>query len=65
MSKTEETGYGVDPVVEEVRRAGEELARKAGYDLHRLCEHLREAERRHPERLARPTSTRPRAKTQQ
>ena len=33
-----------DPIVREVRRAGEELARTAGFDLHRLCERLREAE---------------------
>lgn len=63
MSRTEESGYAVDPVVEEVRRAGEELAREMGYDLHRLCEYLREAERQHPERLAQPASTRRKAAT--
>ena len=40
-----------DPVVAEVRRAGEEMAREADRDLHVLCERLREAERKHPERL--------------
>lgn len=40
-----------DPVVAEVRKAGDEMAREANYDLHTLCERLREAERQHPERL--------------
>lgn len=40
-----------DPIVDEVRRAGAEMAREANYDLHALCERLREAERRHPERV--------------
>lgn len=41
-----------DPIVEQTRRAGEELARAAGYDLHVMCERLRESERKHPERIA-------------
>ena len=48
-----------DPIVEEVRGAGAEIARKAGNDLHRLCEKLRAAQaasgsrpvRRRPRRL--------------
>ena len=40
-----------DPIVAEVRKAGDEMAREASYDLHTLCERLREAERQHPERL--------------
>ena len=49
-----------DPIVAEVRKAGEEMAREANYDLHILCERLREAEREHPERLAvLPPPTRP------
>ena len=46
--------FPADPIVEEVRKAGAEMAREAGYDLHLLCERLREAERRHPERLVIP-----------
>lgn len=42
-----------DPVVEEVRRAGAELAKAAGNDLHRFCEKLRKAERAHQDRLVR------------
>lgn len=30
-----------DPIVEEVRKAGEELARRANYDLHTFFENLR------------------------
>jgi hypothetical protein len=33
-----------DPIVEEVRQAGAEIARKSGNDLHRLCQHLRAAQ---------------------
>ena len=43
-----------DPVVEEVRKAGEQMAREANYDLHALCERLRETERKYPERLVVP-----------
>ena len=34
-----------DPIVKEVRAAGEELARRAGFDMDRLCEMLREQQR--------------------
>jgi len=40
-----------DPIVADVRKAGDEMAREADYDLHIVCERLREAERQHPERL--------------
>jgi hypothetical protein len=46
-----------DPIVEEIRKVRAELAREAGYDLHLICERLREAERQHPERMAAPKST--------
>ncbi len=36
-----------DPIVEEVRKAGEELARQANYDLHTFCENLRKNEKKH------------------
>ena len=41
-----------DPIVAEVRKAGDEIFREANYDIHTVCERLREAERQHPERLA-------------
>lgn len=45
---------GKTPIVEEFRQAGATLAKDAGYDLHRLCERLRVAEREHPERFTAP-----------
>ena len=33
-----------DPIVEEVRKAGEELARRANYDLHTFFENLRKSQ---------------------
>ncbi len=35
-----------DPIVSDVRRAGEELARKANYDLHILFQNLRNNEKK-------------------
>ena len=34
-----------DPIIAEVRKAGRELAHEADYDIHRLCELLREKEK--------------------
>ena len=39
-----------DPIIAEVRRAGDEMARESGYDLHALCARLRKAERKQPAR---------------
>ena len=41
-----------DPIVAEVRKAGDDYFRQDGYDIHKTLERLREAERRHPERIA-------------
>lgn len=35
-----------DPIVQEVRKAGEEIAKRANYDLHTFFEVLRENERK-------------------
>ncbi len=35
-----------DPIVEEVRKAGEELAKQANYDLHTFFENLRRNEKK-------------------
>ena len=37
-----------DPILEEVWRIKDELAREAGYDLHRLCENTRRWAAEHP-----------------
>lgn len=43
-----------DPIVDEIRKVRAELAREANYDLHTICERLREAEGQDPERVASP-----------
>jgi hypothetical protein len=42
-----------NPILEEIWRIKDELAREAGYDIHRMCENLRrwEAEHPHPGRV--------------
>jgi hypothetical protein len=40
-----------DPIIEEVRKAGENLARTAGYDVHAFFNLLREKEKQHADRL--------------
>jgi len=37
-----------NPILEEVRLIKDELAREAGYDLHRLCENTRRWAAEHP-----------------
>ena len=37
-----------DPIVQEARKAGEELARQAGYNLHTFFQKLRESEKKGP-----------------
>lgn len=36
----------IDPIVQDVRRAGEDLAKKANYDLHTLFQNLRDNEKK-------------------
>ena len=38
----------LDPVVEEIHRIRDEIARECGYDLHRIAEYFREGERDFP-----------------
>ncbi|MCL0047961.1 hypothetical protein M1N20_00655 [Dehalococcoidia bacterium] len=40
-----------DPIVEEVRKAGEELAKQANYDLHTFFENLRNNEKRQNQKI--------------
>ena len=47
-----------DPIVEEVRRAGDKIARECGYDLHRFCERLRQTEREFADRVGTPKALR-------
>ena len=41
-----------DPIVEEVRKARQEYAKRFNYDLHAMAEDLKQKERRHRDRLA-------------
>ncbi len=40
-----------DPILEEVYAIKDKLARQYGGDVHKLFEHLREAAKKHPERM--------------
>ena len=40
-----------DPIVREVREAGDKLAREAGYDLHEFCERIARHQRQYADRL--------------
>ena len=43
-----------DPIVTEVRKAGQALAEQAGGDLHIFFQHLREAQQQYQKRLVQP-----------
>jgi len=46
----------IDPIVKEVRNAGEEMAKKANYDVHTFFQNLRDNEKqRNPEIVSRDT----------
>lgn len=46
----------IDPIVKEVRNAGEELAKKAKYDVHTFFQNLRDNEKkRNPKIVSRDT----------
>ena len=40
-----------DPIVDEIHGIREEIAREAGYDLHKLVARLQESQKRHGEKL--------------
>ncbi len=40
-----------DPIVKEVRKAGEKLAQKANYSVHVFFEDLRQTEIKYPDRI--------------
>lgn len=41
-----------DPILTEVHKAKDAVAKEAGYDIHKLCAMLRAKEALHPERMA-------------
>lgn len=42
-----------DPIVEEIRNAGNRIVKEAGNDLHKFCEVLRHKEKEHSDKLVR------------
>ena len=46
-----------DPLIDEVRAIRREISERFGHDVDRLCDHLQELERQHPERLVEPAAT--------
>ncbi len=44
-----------DPLIDEVRAIRRAISEQFGNDVDRLCDHLQELERQHPERLVEPT----------
>ena len=43
-----------DPILQEVHRMKDKLAREVGYDVERLFDRLREVAKKHPERMVKP-----------
>jgi hypothetical protein len=40
-----------DPIVEEIHKIREEIAREYDYNLNRIMDHLRKKEMKHPDRI--------------
>ena len=45
-----------DPILREVHRIKDKLARQYDYDIAKMCEHFREEAKKHPERMVYPPS---------
>ena len=45
-----------DPILREVHRMKDQCARQFDYDVAKIFEHLREQAKKHPERMAYPSS---------
>jgi hypothetical protein len=43
-----------DPILREVHRIKDKLAREVGYDVEKMFDRLREAAKKHPERMVHP-----------
>ena len=54
MSVSQASDRPSDPLIDEVRAIRRAISEQFGNDVDRLCEHLRELERQHPERLVAP-----------
>ena len=54
MTTSSQTSSLEDPIVAEIRQIRADLAREAHYDMHVICECIREEERWKPERASEP-----------
>ena len=57
MSMAEASNTPSDPLIDEVRAIRRAISEQFGNDVDRLCDHLQELERQHPERLVEPAAT--------
>ena len=53
-SPDREGAVPADPLIDEVRAIRRAISEQFGNDVDRLCDHLQELERQHPERLVKP-----------
>ncbi len=49
-----EGGMPADPLIDEVQSIRRAISEQFGNDVDKLCDHLQELERQHPERLVEP-----------
>ncbi len=56
MSTFQADNTPTDPLIDEVRAIRRAISEQFGNDVGRLCDHLQELERQHPERLVQPTA---------
>ena len=54
MSASEPTHERPDPLIDEIREIRKAISDQFDNDVERLCEHLRQAEQQHPERVIQP-----------
>ena len=54
MSRFQADNTPTDPLSDEVRAIRRAISEQFGNDVDRLCDHLQELERQHPERLVEP-----------
>lgn len=57
MSTIEPETTSTDPLIDEVRAIRQRISEQFGNDVGKLCEHLRELEQQHPERVIAPGSS--------
>ncbi|NOT01731.1 MAG: hypothetical protein HOP29_14005 [Phycisphaerales bacterium] len=54
MSGQKPTTRATDPLIDEIREIRREIAEQFDNDIHKLCDHLRQLEQCHGDRLIRP-----------